>query len=760
MNTPPRRRIRGFSLIEVMIAVVVLSFGLLALAALQASLFRAGAETKARANATAIAQQVVENAKTFAFLSAPTGYTGNTYQGLTTEKLNNQTVGGVAYSVCRQVRRYRHDETTKKFVALNGVDGVACADTAAVGATLDPGTPEFKEVRVSVAWSGDAGQAKMVELTDSVAAISPADAIQVVKTPFATAGGPQVWIEPPNKNNPQVVPIAIGGDQSAASSNPKPEQFVQDVSAATLFSVQTFTGSTTGDEVRLNRKLDVAAVSCVCQNGTATSSTSNPAYQATQWNGKQLAYMEPQVAPAGTPIATAVVSSQSAIEGMCTVCCRDHHETASRKPRSDPYRLLTSTEASGAEHYGYKKTGSSYQVGAGLFPAGTDTGGLYVDACQLIRVNGLMRMAVDAQQNHLLVTPLDDAKTAYRNTAFNTEYSGFVLNSIKDGMASLPTAYPAPNARFPAPTSARLTAYSAIVTPPSIALPAASDTNNTRKLVAFGLYVDYLNADTIQAYNCAGKLPESDDCAGLGNRNPLEVLPLYAVNVANLGSWNSAKAAAGSVVNATYSNQGLLVQDGGIVTAGSGTSGVDASMNPLPFAITLNINNSNSGLAGTAPVDPDDKSDANFVNDAQAFTKASGVVTGSRNSLFVRVGATSTLTLSTVIVTSPDGGTQCTFAKRTNLTTCRFDSPAALLTVGFANYTTSATVRGTTVITNRKICVPSSARVSSLTFINDGQTSETARLLLNTLAAVDYTLTIDIVNQADTCPTGTAPLSP
>ena len=291
-------------------------------------------------------------------------------------------------------------------------------------------------------------------------------------------------------------------------------------------------------------------------------------------------------------------------------------------------------------------------------------------------------------------------------------------------------------------------------------MPAASDTNNTRKLVAFGLYVDYLNADTIQAYNCAGKLPESDDCAGLGNRNPLEVLPLYAVNVANLGSWNSAKAAAGSVVNATYGNQGLLVQDGGIVTAGSGTSGVDASMNPLPFAITLNINNSNSGLAGTAPVDPDDKSDANFVNDAQAFTKASGVVTGSRNSLFVRVGATSTLTLSTVIVTSPDGGTQCTFAKRTNLTTCRFDSPAALLTVGFANYTTSATVRGTTVITNRKICVPSSARVSSLTFINGGQTSETTRLLLNTLAAVDYTLTIDIVNQADTCPTGTAPLSP
>lgn len=753
MNTPLHRRIRGFSLIEVMIAVVVLSFGLLALAALQASLFRAGAETKARANGTAIAQQVVENAKTFAFLSAPTGYTGNTYQGLTTAKLNNQTVGGVAYSVCRQVRRYRQDATTKKFAALNGVDAATCADTAAVGATFDPGTPEFKEVRVSVAWSGDAGQAKMVELTDSVAAISPADAIQVVKTPFATAGGPQVWIEPPNKNNPQVVPIAIGGDQSAASSNPKPEQFVQDVSAATLFSVQTFTGSSSGAEVRLNRKLDVAAVSCVCQNGTATSSTSNPAYQATQWNGKQLAYMEPQAAPAGTPIATALVSNSSEIEAMCTVCCRDHHESASRKPRPDPYRLLSSAEASGAEHYGYKKQGSSYQIGDGLFPAGTDTAGLYVDSCQLVRVNGQMRMSVDAQQNHLMVTPLNDAKTGYRPTNFNSSYSGFVLDSVKDGMASLPTAYPTPNARFPQPTAARLTQYSDIVDPAAIALGAAGD---TKKLVAFGLYIDYLNADTKKAYACALASNNTGDCAGLGNRNPLEVLPLYAVNVANLGSWTSAKSAVGSVVNATYKNN-LLETDGGTVTA-------KASNSAEPFPVTLQINNSNSGLAGTYPVDPDDGSAGNFVQDAQAFTKESGTIPPrTQNQVFIRVGFSDPLSLWRTInvsVTSSTGTVPCNYAANTGLRTCDFDSPAPILTLSFANYTTSQGGGSNPTITDRKICVPSDNRFTGPVSSNDGQITETAALILSNLAAVDYTLTIDIVPQNVACPTGTAALSP
>ena len=744
MNMTSRRTLRGFSLIEVMIAVVVLSFGLLALAALQGSLFRAGAESKARANATAIAQQVVENAKTFAFMSPPTGYAGNTYASLVSGDLGAHSVGGVEYSVRRQVRRF----------LANGAGGF-CIE-ASCPATVDVGysgaRAEFKELIVNVSWSGVDG-AKSVQLTDSVSSVSPADSAQVIKQPTGASRGPEVWIEPPNKDNPQVVPIGIGSneqgeDMSAASSNPKPEQFVQDVSAATLFSVQTFTGSTTGDEVRLNRKLDVAAVSCVCQNGTATSSATNPAYQATQWNGKQLAYMEPQAVPAGAPIATPLVSnSSSEIEAMCTVCCRDHHETASRNPRPDPYRPFVGA----SEHYGYPKQGNSYQVSEPLALVGGATANLYVDACHLIRVNGLMRMAVDAQQNHLLVTPLNDEKNAYRNPDFISDYSEFVSSSIGDGMASLPAGYPSPTARFPKPTDVRLNQYSGIVTPDSIALPAATDTNNTRKLVAFGLYVDYLNADTIKAFNCAKEKDDTGDCIGLGKRNPLEVLPLYAVNVANLGSWESAQAGAGSVVNATYSNQGLLAQDGGTVKSGTSSA-------TEPFLVKLEINNSNSGLAGTSPVDPDDKDDGSLAIDAQAFTKATGIANPSRNSLIIKVGASSTLSLSTVIVTA--GGTQCTFAKQTGLTTCRFDSPAPSLSVVFDNYTTSAKVKGVAVISDRKICVPSDSRVAGPTVSNDGAVTETAALSLTNLAAVNYTLTVDIIDQTATCPAGTAPLTP
>lgn len=747
MKTNLHRRIRGFSLIEVMIAVVVLSFGLLALAALQASLFRAGAETKARANATAIAQQVVENAKTFAFLSPPTGYTGNTYLGLVTAKLDNQTVGGVAYSVCRQVRRYRHDETTKKFEALNGVDGAACTDTAAVGATLDPGTPEFKEVRVSVAWTGDAGQAKTVELTDSVAAISPADAIQVVKTPIATSRGPEVWIEPPNKDNPQVVPIAIGTDteqKAAASSNPKPEQFVDDVSSATLFSVQTFTGDSSGSEVLLNRKIDVAAVSCVCSEGGSVSTTTNPAYQPTVWNGKQLAYMEPATAPVGKKIGNPVVSnSNKAIQTLCTTCCRDHHDAASQALKVDPYRTLVG----GAHaHYGYKKQGPNYQIGSGLFPT-ADTAGEYVEACRLVRVNGLMRVAVDAIQNNLMVTPLNSSipPNGFQQIDFIDRYSKFVSDYTNSAVQNIPTGYPSPTSTLPGPTTAQLSSYSDIVSPGTITL---STTGETRKTVSFGLYIDYLNADTLFAYNCARTSNNTGSCEGYGKRNPLEFIPFYAVNVANLGNnnslgatepvaWTSSNSGVIDVSNVVFANgSGAVTKDGGIATATSSSSNTIIAANQ-----TINI--SNSGLSGTAAIDPDDAATDSYASDAQNYTKTSGPQTTTKT-LIVKLGSSSLPNNVNLTVTALSGatcsGSICTF------------TPDATVQLRIGNFTTSKTTGKVTTISDRKVCFPTDSRISGISNPDNGTTAETAIASIGTLTSQDYTLTINVVDETTSCP--------
>ena len=61
---------RGFSLIEVLIAVVLLSFGLLALAALQTRLIQASAEAKAQSVAISLAKDKLEEIRSYTSITA------------------------------------------------------------------------------------------------------------------------------------------------------------------------------------------------------------------------------------------------------------------------------------------------------------------------------------------------------------------------------------------------------------------------------------------------------------------------------------------------------------------------------------------------------------------------------------------------------------------------------------------------------------------------------------------------------------------
>lgn len=769
MTTNDQSGMRGFSLIEVLIAVVILSFGMLALAALQGGLFRAGAETKARSNATAFAQRRIEDIKSFGALK--TGAV-TSYEAISTQTLVLPVTSGTQFYGCSQVRRYRYDKTTKRFIKLNDVNfsisntgAVTCSDIPiAVGAAVDAGTPEFKGVRVSVGWLSEAGgAAKTVEIADSVASISPSDAIMLAQANNAARQGPAVWIRPPNIDAngniiPAVVPIAIGGNQAAASSNPKPTQYVSDVSSATLFSVQSFTG-TGNTEVLLNHKIDVAAASCVCSDTGAVSTADNPAYQPTLWNGQQLAYVSPLTAPIGKKIGLSnVANSDKNIQNLCTTCCRDHHDSSDQALKVDPYRPLVN----GAHaHYGYQQQGSSYNIAGGLLPVGAGTNNQYVEACRLIRVNGLMRLAVDARQNNLMVTPLNATATDFNQSDFISRYSSFVGDYVNSAAQNIPANYPGPLATYPAsplpgPTSSQLTTYADIVSPPTISFSAAGQ---TRKMVTFGLYVDYLTPETLVAYNCALNNDNTGPCLGLGTRNKLEYLPFYAVNVANLGSWSSAKSSVVSVVNAAFDNSGNLSADGGLATAGSST---------LATAVPVQeeIGNSNTGLTNTAAIDHDDGADctaasvptctpyySNYVIDLQNYLKTAGTAPPTRNSLFVKAGSASTISFSKIGMSATVG--VCGYSTKTLAWNCRFDSPGST-TLTISNFTTA---KGT-VISNRKICIPVDARVTSPVISGDNTTAETFQVTVGSLGAVDYTLKIDIIDQNTTCPSGSASLLP
>lgn len=612
MNRTLRRTANGFSLIEVMIAVVVLSFGLLALAALQGALFRAGAETKARATATALAQEVIEQGRSFAHIVKPSAdYAGATYyDNLTSFTGKSVSAGGVTFSIGREVTRFN-------------TAGAVIPDAT----PFDPVTPEYKLVTVKVGWSGSDGLAESVTITDAVASVAPADAMNVVKGPYTLPAGPQVWIEPPNKDNPAVVPIAVGDDKSAASSNPVPRRFANadTNTAATLFSVHTFTGSTTGDEVLLNRKLDVAAVTCNCSTaGSPVSTAFNPAYEPVVWSGRQLGYLEPTPLNSGTPIGKWVDDStpNKDIRAMCTTCCRDHHESTTRKVRPDPHRALP------APHYlTVASNDGSYQIG-------DPVRGEYSEACQLVRVGGQMRITVDPKQNFLVSVALNPERTGHVPENFVQRYSALVVDYLQAGVSSLPGGYLSPQDQFPAfsiekyagncsvdPTSD----YCDILEPSSIPLTLDAA---PRQMVAFGLYADYLTKETRLAYDCAGSKDESRrECDGMRDRNKMEVLPFYAINVANLGVWGPDSQGREwiAVTSPVYGNKGILTGEGGVVSRKSVRA---SNCGRVAFGITR----SSSGIAGRLPIDPDDAdgaknpfdpttpSSGNWTSDSLRFT--------------------------------------------------------------------------------------------------------------------------------------------
>lgn len=736
---------RGFSLIEVLIAVLVLSIGLLALAALQGELFRAGAEAKARANATTIAQQVIEDARSFAFISAPdVSYTDATYEGLGSGAWSVTGVSGVDFGVSRVVERYRWSEGDGRFVVS--------------AEPYSGGVPEFKLVRVEVSWTGGDGGGKSITLTDTIAAIAPSDVAQVMQEPTAASQGPQVWIEPPNKDNPRVVPIAIGDGKSAASSNPTPEQYIEDVSAVTRFSVLSFSGA--GEEVLVNRRLEVAAASCVCQEA-GTSTSLNPAYKPTEWNGIQLAYMEPQTVSSGAPIGTAVVSNvDSEIEPICTICCRDHHVYADRTPVVDPYRASVNGDST-ADHYGYASRGTAYDIAGGLLPT-SKTGGTYLDACQLVRVGGRMRLAVDAQQVSLVAAALTDDGKTYRITDFIDQYSVYVTKLLQTSLgvdAKLPAGYPSPTAKFPGPTPALEAEFAGIIEPSAIPL---STEGEQKSLVAFGLYVDYLNEDTLLAYRCAATGDNTGACLGLGNRNALEALPFYAVNVASLADWSSEAPMVASVATATYDNKGSLATNGGVVTAGRGSSSVDANGNLIPVDVTLTINNSNSGLTSTSAVDLHDGEPSSYISDSYGFTKKDGAVVDSvSNWLYVSISTTAKLQVSTVGVTL--GGKQCNYSSQYKRFECAFQSPFAASDLVVSNYVGVKQVGNNppTMDENRQVCFPTSdVRISKATVVNSATINETSYVRISGLTAQDYSMSVSIWLESDPCPQAGLSLTP
>src|SRR5688500_12122246 len=171
MTPKTPRNVAGFTLIDSMIAVVVLATGILALTLLQVSMLRSAAEARERSVAMTVAQNLLE------FERARAAQTQPNYQNLATagqfasgacdygspSALVAPNTSGLTteYKYCVTVQRFRASGSTFASVLVNGSGAPAYSGIV----------PEYKQITIDVGWRKNDGSWGNLRLGDALSGI-------------------------------------------------------------------------------------------------------------------------------------------------------------------------------------------------------------------------------------------------------------------------------------------------------------------------------------------------------------------------------------------------------------------------------------------------------------------------------------------------------------------------------------------------------------------------------------------------------------
>ena len=592
------RRDSGFSLIEILIAVVILATGLLALTALQGRLAQASAEAKVRSRVASVLTSRMDElrASQYASILPAAG-------SATATPAASTCAGGVAWVCTAQnesgVTGLSVGHNYQRFMDVSGTFTSSGADAPNLS------TAEFKRITLAATWNDATGAPHRLAVSTDVSPLS-LTARRIPNAPGGAGSGANAIVRQDNPAGPGVIPIAIGGGDATAASNPRPEIISRNNNSSvvgTRFDVLTYEGLT-GAAV-IQRRVETAAIACKCQYG-AGGTNLGAIYRTAQWPAEWTGERYQVIAPAGATVAPgdALVNKSGPASGvdqspLCTECCRDHHDALANASKFDPVR------AGGYDHYN-----------ASLTAVGVSNGTQYIEACRLVRVDGFWRTATDMYAKHFgLINTSAVAGVAAKSGAPDatavTTYQAYVksyLAGYTGGAAQIADA----------------TDGGQVSGAINITAPAPVD---ERYLHARGLYVDYLSQ---KAMDRIVKARLSANCPG-GDQTEcmLPYLPFTTINNTELSYWEPQVSSVANSNIITVASGSALVFDPLQPTRGR-TNAKSSATNGSTADATAIITRSNAGVAIAAAVDPADDS-LEGIDKQQFRVTASGGGTNGEN---------------------------------------------------------------------------------------------------------------------------------
>lgn len=581
-----RQAVSGFSLLEVLVAVVVLATGLLALAALQSSLARNSADAKARTRIATLLSNQMDEIRAGGYDSlmvadtTSTAGTDCTATDALTQAACEAAVNGL--QLTREV---------SEFSAAGGV--------FAEGAPGNPKDAQFKHVVITAQWTDATGAQRSVQQATVLSALAlQANSPLVSNDPDGfTPLSPKVRQENPFEDG--MIPIAIGDGSETAATNPKPVVVgTNNTVVETKFNVFTYRDQGT-DGTLIQQRIETTVVGCRCSynNAGQLEGVFTQNFRPTYWSGSRFAAPEfldaSRPAPAGPATVDPRINPQS---DLCTDCCRDHHDETDDVVKFDPHRQDA--------HSHYRRDGATFTL------AST---GEYNESCRLVRVDGLWRVASDFKVDHVGYVATGPSKSSQApDPDYAERYEEFIVDSLRDLFDSTATKDGQTlSGRYD--ETARLLNDSPLEVSPGTSsepgtdpassadlIPIEADLADWRYLHTRALLIDHIEPSAQQAIdnaiaNCKKTGDAKVECA-------LPHIPFTTINITELARYTESDPDVIDVQDGGVNfNDPLLVQ--GLVSGRNTADPDDTDLRDFASANTR-FRRSNSALAAIQPIEP------------------------------------------------------------------------------------------------------------------------------------------------------------
>jgi type IV pilus modification protein PilV len=541
----------GFSLVEVMVALLVLAVGILGISKLQLALIRNSSDANQRSVAVSVAQQKIDDLRSFSHLTLgtstdtiPDTWTAGIAANLLSFAHIADDAGGTIAATATTVGNYVYTlswDVTNYY--YTGDPSVATMPVPA-GTAVD-----FKRVDVTVAWTDEAGDAQSITLETVLDSYAPA---LTALSDNSTTGGTPPHVSYTPEIAPDVIDIGVdtGDNQYRQTSKPLPDAVQTGPSANVLVSFEVVTyheDPLNSGEFFADIQEEFVTVDCECQFSTSNGTALSPSHVI--WlDDDDLHLRIDNVGGAFSKQTATQTGNANAVDEICITCCQDHHDTSASAVK---YVAGTAT----GNHVHYQDDGTTV--------ADQSSGDTYVESCRFKRINGILRVFQDWKLYDVisvLQTDLADGE------ALQTAYSAYVANKVLDEVNGTSSAIK-----------------------PDASTDIATSVGAAHQLQNRGIYID-------QVYDESGSVNPSEYTsyvANAGNVDRLEKIPFSEVNLSLLAHWNTA-----DVTKVTVTDEDVAtIADPAADYYGTYSRGyINALAISASTAITGTISDSNNGL--------------------------------------------------------------------------------------------------------------------------------------------------------------------